>query len=76
MQVLSQAEQMLRSGLQLQPWAQPFGIKFYKTDIVHTELSASLLLFFPFFLRFIGCVCERQDLLLLILPLCCSLASS
>lgn len=46
MQVLSQAEQMLCSVLQLQPWAQCFGIKFYKTDIVHIELSASLLFFF------------------------------
>lgn len=27
-QVLSQAEQMLHSGLQLQPWAQGFDIKF------------------------------------------------
>lgn len=76
LQVLRQAEQILCSGLQL----QRFDIKFYKTDIVHIELSALLLIF----LWFIGCVCEgRREMphilrqgLLLILPLCCGLANS
>lgn len=57
LQVLRQAEQILCGGLQLQPWAQRFDIKFYKTDIVHIELSALLLIF----LWFIGCVCEREE---------------
>lgn len=53
LQVLRQAEQILCSGLQLQPWAQRFDIKFYKTDIVHIELSALLLFFYGLLVVFV-----------------------
>lgn len=49
LQVLRQAEQILCSGLQL----QRFDIKFYKTDIVHIELSALLLIFYGLLVVFV-----------------------